>query len=289
MEGCTGGHCEAPWHRSRCGLIWIKNTGFVQVERRDKLFTGSDGCRHEPARGKGGSGDSCFTCQMRPASEWGVLQEDEVSSLNDSKICNTYRPGQIIFYQGNPCLGVYCIESGTIAIRKTDAAGNSVLVRLAHEGQTLGYRTYFSGGGYTASAEALTEARICFVDRAAVRRLLDLNPALGMRFLKRISDDLRDSEDQRLAAASLPVRARVAHLLLVLKDRCATVDEDGTLVIELPLARQDIAAMLGTRPETIARTTKALEEDGVAEFRGRHVLVQDLDMLLDEVEQVSAR
>jgi CRP-like cAMP-binding protein len=221
---------------------------------------------------------------MRDRSEWGVLKDDEVKTLNESKICNTYKPGQVIFYQGNPCLGVYCIERGTVAIRKTDASGNSVLVRLAHEGQTLGYRTYFAGGGYTASSEALTEARICFVDRAAVRRLLDHNPSLGLQFLKRIADDLRSSEEQRLAAASLSVRTRMAHLLLVLKDRCATVDDDGTLIIELPLARQDIAAMLGTRPETIARTTKALEQDGIAEFRGRHVLVPDLDALLDEVE-----
>lgn len=233
--------------------------------------------------------ESCFGCQMRVQSEWAALTDDEVGRLNEAKICNVYRPGQVIFYQGNPCLGVYCVESGTVAIRKTDASGNSVLTRLAHEGQTLGYRTYFSGGGYTASAEALTEARICFIDRAAVRKLLDLNPALGFRFLKRIADDLRDAEDARLSAATLPVRTRVAHLLLVLKDRCATVGDDGTLVIELPLARQDIAAMLGTRPETIARTTKALEQDGVAEFRGRHVLVQDLDLLLDEVELVESR
>lgn len=231
----------------------------------------------------------CFACQVREQSEWCTLNDDEVKQLNVVKICNTYRPGQVIFYQGNPCLGIYCIETGTVAIRKTDANGNSVLVRLAHEGQTLGYRTYFAGGGYSASSEALTESRICFIDRAGVRKLLDANPTVGLGFLRRIAEDLRHSEDARLAAASLSVRARVAHLLLVLKDRCATVNDDGTLVIELPLARQDIAAMLGTRPETIARTTRAMEADGVAEFRGRNVLVPDLDTLLDEIEIAAPR
>jgi len=48
-------------------------------------------------------------------------------------------------------------------------------------------------------------------------------------------------------------------LLLALKDRFATVNDEGDMTIELPLSRQDLAAMIGTRPETIARSIRALE------------------------------
>lgn len=228
---------------------------------------------------------SCFTCQNREKSEWCVLSEEDLDILNGAKICNTYQPGQVIFYQGNPCLGVYCVESGAVALRKMDANGNSALVRMAHAGQTLGYRTFFEGTGYTATAEALAVARICFIDRAAVAKLLERTPALGLRFLHRMAEDLRSAEENRLQTASLPVRTRLAHLLLTLKDRYANVDDDGTMTIELPLARQDIAAILGTRPETVARTIRALEDDGVVQFDGRLAVVQDLDALLDEIEE----
>lgn len=54
----------------------------------------------------------------------------------------------------------------------------------------------------------------------------------------------------------------------------------------LPISRQDLADLLGTRPETIARTTSALQKDGVAMFHGRRVVIQDLDLLLDELDEV---
>jgi CRP/FNR family transcriptional regulator len=229
---------------------------------------------------------NCFTCQTRNEAEWCALQKDDVGLLNEIKICNHYQPGQYIFYQGNPCMGIYCISSGTIALRKTDTEGNSMIVRLVHHGQTLGYRSYFSGEAYTASAEVLVAAEVCFVDRAGVAKLLNHNPNLGLRFLQRLALDLRSSEDQRLQASALPVRARLAHLVLSLKDRFATVDESGCITIELPLSRQDMASIVGTRPETIARTIRALEDDDVVHFKGRQVVISDLDALLDELEPV---
>lgn len=239
-------------------------------------------------RGEQGADNSrainCFTCQSRNKTEWCHLHGDDLRVLNQVKVCNIYKPGQIIFYQGNPCLGLYCIERGTVAIRKSDAAGNSVLVRLAHDGSTIGYRAYFGGGTYSGTAEALSECRICFIDRSAVRTMMDHNPAVGLSFLQHMATDLQDSEELRLQSSALPVRARVAHLLLVLKDKFGTAMDDGSLSIELPLSRQDIAAMIGTRPETISRVLKAMEEDEVAIFTGRTVEVADLDLLLDEID-----
>jgi len=227
---------------------------------------------------------SCTTCDAREHSEWCSLPHEEVATLDRSKTCNLYKPGQVIFYQGNQCLGLYCIESGTVAIRRTDTAGNSMLVRLATRGHTLGYRTFFAGGEYSASAEALSECRICFVDRSTVERLMEDQPTLAVNFMHRMALELGESEEARLQTYTMPVRARFAQLLLSLKGRYGMVHDDGTLDIELPLARQDMASMLGTRPETIARVIRELEQDDVAHFDGRHARIPDLDALLDEVE-----
>lgn len=232
--------------------------------------------RHQPA--------TCFSCQNRDRSEWCTLPQEDLEALNKARICNHYQTGQIIFYQGNPCLGLYCIESGTVGVRKTDPQGNSVLVRLANAGQTLGYRTFFSGDAYQASAVAMEPCNICFIDRAAVRNLLERNPSLGMRFLKRMAEDLQHSENAYLQGAYLPVRARLAHLLLTLKDHYASMAADGTWTMRMPILKQDIASMLGARPETLSRAIRELEQDGVIQFDEKIVCIPDLDALLDEVE-----
>ncbi len=48
----------------------------------------------------------------------------------------------------------------------------------------------------------------------------------------------------------------------------------------------EFASLLGTRPETIARTIRTLEQDQVASFSGRRVMISDLDNLLDEIDAV---
>lgn len=226
----------------------------------------------------------CFNCQMRTRSEWCVLSKEEISLLDESKVPKVHPPGSYIFMQGDLSTGIYCIESGTVAIRKADAQGNSILLRLAHPGQTIGYRDYFAGENHTSSAEALTPATVCYVSRESLSALMDHTPSLGLQFLTHLAKDLNTAEDAILQHSSLSVRTRLAHLLLTLKERYAGVDAEGTLVISLPMTRQDMAALLGTRPETIARTIHAMEDDMVATFSGRSVVIPNLENLLNEIE-----
>jgi CRP/FNR family transcriptional regulator len=229
---------------------------------------------------------NCFTCQNRDRSEWCNLDPSDVKVLNERKLCLAYAPGQMLYEQGEACEGIFVIEQGTVAVRKADKFGNTVLLRLCHAGETVGYRDFLAGGSHTTSADALVNSTVCRIGRGEVRALLDRNPALGLRFVQRMAQDLETAEDAILQTSALPVRMRLAHLLLMLKDRYGTMGDDGVLKLELPLARQDIAAILGARPETIARTLHALENDGVARFSGRTVIIPDLDLLLDEVERL---
>lgn len=231
---------------------------------------------------------NCFACQNRDRSEWCALQPSDVRLLNDHKQSKSYRPGQVLFDQGDPCLGIFVVERGTVGIRKNDTMGNTVLLRLCHAGQTIGYRDYLAGRAYTTSADALVESVICFIDREAVQTMLTRNPALGLRFVQRIAEDLESAEETILQTSALPVRTRLAHLLLMLRDRYGTASDDGSIVLELPLARQDIAAILGARPETITRTIQKLEAEGIVRFSGRTAIIPDLDELLDDVKFADA-
>ena len=230
----------------------------------------------------------CSTCPVACRTEWSSLPSSELQRLEREKSSRVYDAGEVIFHQGSRCSGVFCIRSGTVALRKANVQGQTIITRLLHPGETLGYRTFFSGGVYTATAVALTPSRICFVDRPLVRSLLESNPSLSHKFLKHLAQDLRSAEEAKLATAVLPVRARVAGLILALVDRYGQDGEQGTLDLELPLARQDMAALIGVRPESVARAIRALEEDGVANFKGRHVHIPDLDTLLGELDASTA-
>ncbi len=237
-----------------------------------------------PTQHTNATGPNCFTCQVREKTEWCVLDETELNLINAGKVSRKYLPGETIFFEGDSSEGIYCIESGLVGVRKSDADGNSVLLFLASPGDTVGYRSLLAGEEHKSSAEVLEPSTVCFIDQTTVRELLTHNPSLGLRFLQRASKDLGDADERILHNVSLSVRARFAHLLLVLIDQHGSKSDDGSSNLNLPLSRQDLAAMIGTSPESMSRTIKKLEDDGVAKFSGRSVHIPTLENLLSEID-----
>ena len=220
----------------------------------------------------------------REEAELFVLNPSGLGRNTLEKNAHLYDPGQSIFIQGHSSLGVYFILEGTVGIRRSDNLGNSTLLRLVEAGQTIGHEAYFSGASHSDSATALTQCRIYFVEKSVMDEIKSSSPALAEQFLQRMASDIQGADLSRVEFIHLQVRARLAQLLLTLRKHHGTVDDAGNLRIKLPLSRRDMASAIGTRPESLSRAIRALEQSGTAKFKGKHVVVQDLDDLLDEVE-----
>jgi len=103
-----------------------------------------------------------------------------------------------------------------------DAEKNSILLGITFPGDTLGYRAFLIGGDHHVSAEALNPTTAYFFDKATVRVLLDRNPALGLQYMRLAVEAADIAEENFLQSVTVSVRARFAHLLLVLKERYQT-------------------------------------------------------------------
>lgn len=226
-------------------------------------------------------GVNCLGCELRQQNEWRVLADEEVKLLARAKKCRLYQAGEPIFSAGEDSDGIYCIVSGTIAIRKIDDEGNAVLVQLGYSGDTLGYRGLLLGENRHSSAEALGPSKVCFIEKQVVRLLLDRNPALGLQFLRRVVVDLDEAHAKLAQNAIFSNRTKFIHLLLVLMKRHSQIGADGSRVVQLPLSRRDLASMIGARHETLSRIISRLEDDGIARFSGRTVYVAQPNLLLE--------
>ena len=226
---------------------------------------------------------TCFDCQQRRRSEWSILSEDEYALLNEVKVCRDYQQKEVIFSEGEQCQGVYCVESGLVGVRKTAPEGDSVLVRLAFPGETLGYRPCLAEEPHRGIGEALENSIICFIADSVVRHLISRNPALGLKFLKRAARSMGEAEEKYFENVTLDVRTRFSHLLAVLVNRYGKTNGGGEIIFEMPLSRQDLAALIGTRPESLSRIIRNMEEDGIVSFSGRNVCIPEKEILLNEL------
>jgi CRP/FNR family transcriptional regulator len=226
----------------------------------------------------------CFVRQYRQTTEWGVLSKDELNRIDDVAVCRIFEAGRGVFRDDDPCRGIYYVTSGLVGIRKSDPQGNSVILwRLAFPGNTLGLRPLLAGEKHRGGAEALETSTICFVSAAVVRDVLKKNPVLEHRFLQSAARALGEAEEVYFENVTQSVRTRLAHVLSIFKDHNGRTDDDGALVLELPLTWRNISALIGVRPESLSRVIRKLDEEGWAHFSGRTVVVRDFDRLMGEI------
>ena len=227
---------------------------------------------------------SCVICHVWRRSDWHELEEAGRQLLGRGRHRKDYNSGEIVFAQGAENDGVYCISGGTVGIRRLDHNGNSVLLGLAYPGDTIGYRSFLTGGEHKTSAEALGPSVLCYIDRATLSGLLASSPALGLRFLKRSIGELEHAHEMMFRQATLSNRHKLVHLLLVLAVKHGQRHANGSRSIELPVSRRDLASMVGARHETISRIIGRLETDGIAHFSGRQVTIPSMEALTAEID-----
>ena len=226
---------------------------------------------------------SCFGCQARHTTEWCALDDGELKLLDQVKVPKIVEAGVALFHQGEECDGIYCVNSGLVGIRRLDSAGNSTLLRLAGPGETIGYRSFLLRSMHRTTAEIMMPSTVCFIRRPTVRNLLEQNPNLGLQFLHHNVRDAAEFEERHFETVSFTVRSRFLNLLMVLYERFGGLNEDGEPVLELPLSRQDIAALIGSTPETVSRSISKVQDEGLASFKGRKVLLRDIDELMRQL------
>jgi len=225
----------------------------------------------------------CLNARVRAKTEWDALKPDEIDLFNRNVVCRKFKAAQAIFHQGDPCKGLYFVESGLVAVRKVDEEGKSAIVRLAHQGDTLGYRPLLAKQCHRATAEVINDSRICFLDAPTMRRFLLSNPKLGMLFLEHTAHALGEAEERLFQFAALSVRTRIIHLLILLCDHYGSTTRDGTLFVELPMTRRDLANMIGARSESLSRAFRDIQNDGLLNLSGRTVRVDQFDLFIDEL------
>lgn len=220
----------------------------------------------------------CKTCTEKDKSVFCDLKDNHLKEIDRAKTANRYKPHQIIFYEGNNPFGVYCIQSGKIKIYKMDAQGKQQIVRLAGPGDIIGYRCLLSGEAYSATAESIEEAVVCFIDKKTFLDTIEGHPQTAMQIMQRLASDLRRAEDQVANLVHKNVRERLAELLLVFRTKYGKKTDKG-IELEISLTREEMAELIGTTQESVIRLISEFKDDALIEVQGRHITLLNINKL----------
>lgn len=219
------------------------------------------------------AGPICRNCKSRGQSLFSFCQVAETEQINAHKSTQWFRKGEYIFVENTPPAALYCINSGTVKISKLSANGKEQIVRIAHEGNFLGYRSLILKSRYTYSAVALEECRICVIPKADFFSLLRNNNDFYQALMELICKEADEAEAKLSDLAHKPVKSRIAEALLLLAN--SSSDEEHTI----SLTREDLASFVGTVKETAIRVISELRDANIISIEKRKIRILNPQML----------
>lgn len=189
-------------------------------------------------------------CQLRCTPRSGSAS----CGLHTAGHSRLYRRGEYLFHEGDEAEAGYSLLSGLLALESIHDSGEMAILRLVHPGQTFGFSDLFEAGRHSMSARALHDCVICPLSQTALVTAIETDRSMLMSLLRWTSEETREMERQAFRATTMSIEERIMEILLDLSD--------GRDSFDLPVAKKDIARMVGTSPEVISRTFARLHQTG---------------------------
>lgn len=202
------------------------------------------------------------------------LPTDEVEALLTIAEQQTYQRGETIFWEGDAGTGFFLVVSGKVKVFKLSPEGKEQILQVFAVHEHFAEVPAFDGQPFPASAAALEKTELLFFPRTNFLNLLQEHPSLAVNLLKVFARHLRRFAQviENLSLREVP--GRLAAYLLYLSDRTGNHHE-----VELDLTKGQLAALLGTIPETLSRVFAKLSQEEIINLSGSTVKLLDLQRL----------
>jgi CRP/FNR family transcriptional regulator len=174
-----------------------------------------------------------------------------------SKTCSK---GVLIFREGDSYAGPWILCKGSVVLVKSSVAGKEQIVRQIDEGEVFAEVPLFKGvNWYPVNARCATSCELYLLPAEKVRARLASDPALAWSAACALADRITGFRDSFLDVTLADARKR---LILYLLRRLEGKPNASLGVVKLGISQQDLALLLGIRPESLSRALSELEREG---------------------------
>lgn len=167
------------------------------------------------------------------------------------------------------------VASGNLKVYQLSAAGREQLLRVVEPGGYEGENLLFGASNDNLFSEALQETEVCILKQADFKQLLIDYPKLSLKLLEINAKKMTKVEQQSQFLTMEKIEERLAVYLLDL-----SIAENSDEVT-IPMKMKELAAFLGTTPETLSRKMKLLEKRQLILRKGYQIKLLNKDGLED--------
>jgi CRP/FNR family transcriptional regulator len=169
-----------------------------------------------------------------------------------------------LFHEGEKGSSMYLLVDGNIQLHKNTEDGREVVIRVIKPGDVFAEVVLFEKERYPVSARAVTHADVLVFPREGIHRLL-AEEGFRNDFIALLMAKQRYLAERIQELTTKDVEHRFFTFL-----RSQYGERE---VIHTPLSKKDIAAAIGTTPESLSRLILRLHEDEIIDWQGREIRI----------------
>lgn len=189
----------------------------------------------------------------------------------------TIKRGECLYRAGDTLRAIYAIRGGTVKTSIFASNGGVQVTGFHVAGEVLGLGA-ITTGRYNCEAIAIETTSVCEVPFALFRELGKDFPDLPYKMLEIMSREILHNHELMLLLGKKNAEERLATYLLNMSSRMEKRNFSATQ-LNMNMSRSDIGNYLGMAEETVCRTFRRFQEEGLVTIRRRQIILNDLARL----------
>ena len=215
---------------------------------------------------------------VRKAPLFTALAEDSATALKARMVEVKVSKGQVLFNEGDSGDRLYIVTDGKIKLGIKSIDGRENLLAVLGPGEMFGELSLFDPSPRTATATALTDAKLLGLGQEDLNLWLAEHPEVAKHLLRALAQRLRRTWEAVGDLVFSDVPGRVAKALSELAQKFGTRNSDG-LHVAHDLTQEELAQLVGASRETVNKALADFATRGWVRLEARAVVILDEDRL----------
>ena len=181
-----------------------------------------------------------------------------------ASIRQSCQAGEILFSEGESCIGLYVVESGWLRAVKVSTTGREQVIRFVGPGDVFNEVGVLTGGVNMIMVEALENSKVIIVRRDMLLDLVNRYPELAKSIIENLAQRVLHAMNLITELSLHTVESRLARYLL---DQTS----EDCIYRQSWATQAAIAARIGTVPVVINRAFRNLVENGLIDLERDYI------------------
>jgi CRP/FNR family cyclic AMP-dependent transcriptional regulator len=188
-----------------------------------------------------------------------------------------YGAGKSIIEQGKEDTNVYFIITGTVHVLNYSDSGRAVTFATLQKGDIFGELAAIVGLPRSAWVCSVTPCLVATTRGPEFLKLVSCNPEISLALLRRMSSNIRHSDERLTDVTLLGAEQRVCMELIRMAK--SDLEAPGGYVVSPMLTHANFANLVGVSRETVTRIFRRLREDTLILRNKRGLCILNRELL----------